>query len=115
MLKWYLKRDGQVDGPFTTDQMRSLHENGSFQSFDRVSLDKRAWRLFDMTEIEKAEEQSAEKQRLPPEPEPEPPPPPRRRGYALLMWGIVALVLLGLVAVALLLVRQDQLRNVQGL
>ncbi len=108
MLKWYLRRRGDVLGPFTTDQMRAMRESGAFERFDEVSFDKKTWRpLADMAAM--AAEADPPAGPVPvAEPEPPTPPDPAPRRRPLRLVGCLAgLVLIGLLVVAVLLALQQ--------
>ena len=116
MAKWYLRDRGQVVGPYTTEELRAMQEQGTVASFHEVSRDGRTWKLVaDVPELDK------NARRAKPKPQPRPddeeedagsryaPPPDERdetpsRAYLWIVGGVLGLVALGGVALVLLLV-----------
>lgn len=100
MASWYVRDRGRVMGPLTTAQVLELRDRGQIQGYHEVSTDRRAWRAVDLVP-----ELSADGPPPPPRRAPGPPPAPAARApanthtYKLIVGGVLAVVVLGGLAV----------------
>lgn len=58
-LLWYLRRHGQVSGPFPTGQLREQWQAGELSGMDEVSLDGLTWQRVEHCEVLRAHFEAA--------------------------------------------------------
>ncbi len=102
MGSWYIRDRGRVIGPMTTAEVLDLRDRGQLHGYHEVSVDRQLWRSVDLVpELSGV---------APPPPRPALPAPPATRTggvplFALIVGGVVAVLVVGTLAVGVLLLR----------